>query len=70
MDNKALTLYQLLGQVKEAIRNTLPFSWWVMAEISELKVNLSGHCYLELIEKEDAAESIRAKVRAIIWSSV
>ena len=70
MDNKALTLYQLLGQVKEALRNTLPFSWWVMAEISELKVNLSGHCYLELIEKEDAAESIRAKVRAIIWSSV
>jgi exodeoxyribonuclease VII large subunit len=70
MENKAITLYQLLGQVKSALKNTLPFSWWVMAEISELKVNYSGHCYLELIEKEAAGESIRAKVRATIWSSV
>jgi exodeoxyribonuclease VII large subunit len=70
MDNKALTLYELLGQVKSAMKNTLSFSWWVMAEISELKVNYSGHCYLELIEKDDTTESIRAKVRATIWSSV
>jgi len=70
MDNKALTLYHLLGQVKSALKNTLPLSWWVMAEISELKMNYSGHCYLELIEKDDAGESIKAKVRATIWSSV
>jgi exodeoxyribonuclease VII large subunit len=70
MDDKALTLYQLMGQIKSALKNTLPFSWWVMAEISELKVNYSGHCYLELIEKDDAGESIKAKVRATIWSTV
>jgi len=70
MENQALSLYELLGQIKSALKNTLPFSWWVMAEISELKVNYSGHCYLELIEKDTAGESIKAKVRATIWSSV
>lgn len=70
MDIKALSLYQLLEQVKAAFKNTLPFSWWIVAEISELKVNYSGHCYLELIEKEEAGEAIRAKARATIWASV
>jgi exodeoxyribonuclease VII large subunit len=70
MDNNALTLYKLLEQVKSALKSTLPFSWWVIAEISELKVNYSGHCYLELIEKDDAGASIKAKVRATIWNSV
>jgi exodeoxyribonuclease VII large subunit len=70
MENQALSLYQLLIQVKSAIKNSLPFSWWVVAEISELKVNYTGHCYVELIEKETAGEAIRAKARATIWSSV
>ncbi len=70
MENQALSLFQLLGQIKSVLKNSLPFSWWVMAEISELKVNYSGHCYLELIEKDTTSESIKAKVRATIWSSV
>jgi exodeoxyribonuclease VII large subunit len=70
MENQALSLYQLLGQVKSTLKNSLPFSWWVIAEISELKVNYTGHCYLELIEKETAGETIKAKARATIWSSV
>jgi len=70
MDNKAIPLCDLLGQVKLALRNALPPSWWVMAEISEIKVNYNGHCYLELIEKNESGESIKAKVRATIWSSV
>ncbi len=70
MDNKAVSLYDLLGQVKLAFKSSLPGAWWVMAEISELKLNYSGHCYLELIEKNETGESIRAKVRATIWSSV
>ncbi len=53
---------------------------WVAAEISELKVNYSGHCYIELVEKADepAATSPRggrtssvprAQARAVIWRS-
>jgi exodeoxyribonuclease VII large subunit len=70
MDNKPLTLYQLLNQVKSGLKQVLPASWWVIAEINEIKVNYSGHCYLELIEKDDVNESIKAKVRATIWASV
>jgi exodeoxyribonuclease VII large subunit len=70
MENQPLSLYQLLGQVKSSIKNNLPFAFWVVAEISEIKVNYSGHCYLEVIEKESTGESIKAKARATIWSSV
>ncbi|HLO61048.1 MAG TPA: exodeoxyribonuclease VII large subunit [Bacteroidales bacterium] len=67
---KHITLCELLGQVKATLKSSLPNSWWVIAEISEIKVNFSGHCYLELIEKNEETESIKAKVRATIWSSV
>jgi exodeoxyribonuclease VII large subunit len=70
MENKALSLSALLGAVKEALKNALPPSWWIIAEISEMKVNYSGHCYLELIEKNENNESVRAKARATIWSSI
>ena len=52
---------------------------WVAAEIAELKVNYSGHCYLELVEKPDdtagapargrTASGPRAQARAVIWKS-
>jgi exodeoxyribonuclease VII large subunit len=70
MESRAISLCELLLQVKAAMKNNLPISWWVIAEISEVKVNYSGHCYLELIEKNEDTESIKAKVRATIWSSV
>ena len=70
MDNQALSLHQLLGQIKTVLKSSLSGSYWITAEISELKINYSGHCYLELIEKESTGESIKAKARATIWSSV
>jgi exodeoxyribonuclease VII large subunit len=70
MENSPLSLYELLGGVKMSLKNNLPAAQWVTAEISELKVNYSGHCYLELIEKDNTGESIKAKVRATIWASV
>jgi len=70
MENNPLSLYELLGGVKMSLKNNLPSSFWVTAEISEMKVNYSGHCYLELIEKDTSGESIKAKARATIWASV
>lgn len=70
MDNQTLSLFQLLVQVKSALKKAMPVSYWILAEISEMKVNYSGHCYLELVEKEETGESIRAKARATIWSAV
>jgi len=69
MENPPLSLYQLLDQVKSVVKNNMASGYWLVAEISELKVNYSGHCYLELIEKETAG-AIKAKARATIWASV
>lgn len=41
---------------------------WVIAETSDLRLNRSGHCYTELIEK-DALGTTIAKVDAAIWAS-
>ena len=40
---------------------------WVIAECSDMRLNRSGHCYTELIEKDDQGTMI-AKVSAAIWA--
>ncbi|MGI9543524.1 MAG: exodeoxyribonuclease VII large subunit [Cyclobacteriaceae bacterium] len=62
-----LTLFELVHQVKTTLDNNLDDSYWVIAEIGEMRVNQKGHCYLELVEKEGAY--LTAKLRANIWSS-
>ncbi|UCH14261.1 MAG: exodeoxyribonuclease VII large subunit [Bacteroidales bacterium] len=70
MDTKKhISLYELNQEVKKTLKNNLPEYYWVIGEISEIKVNNSGHCYLELVEKDELTDSLRAKARAIIWSS-
>lgn len=46
-----------------------PLPYWVVAEINELKVNYSGHCYIELVEKGGDNQVPKAKVNAVIWRS-
>jgi exodeoxyribonuclease VII large subunit len=48
---------------------SLPDFYWVIAEISELKENNAGHCYIELIEKHPDEKNVRAHIKAIIWSN-
>ena len=68
MPESKLTLAQLNQQIKESIQNSFPETYWVIAEISEFKINRNGHAYLELIEKENDSDKIKAKSRATIWS--
>lgn len=65
MDQK-LTLSELNKQIGEVLESAFPKGVWVMGEISELKENRNGHCYLELIEKQGT--EIIARSRATIWS--
>ena len=64
---ESITLSELQRQIKTSIYVGVPDSYWVVAEVSDFKVNYAGHCYLELIEKEANSNSIKAKLRAIIW---
>ena len=43
-------------------------SQWVIAETSDLRLNRSGHCYTELIEKDAKGVTV-AKVDAAIWAN-
>lgn len=46
---------------------TLPDSYWVEAELSEVREGYGGHCYMELIEKEERSNTSIAKAHAACW---
>lgn len=47
----ALTLYELNSMVRDVVELGMPGSYWVEAELSEVR-ELSGHCYMELVQKD------------------
>lgn len=64
-----ITLRELQRAVKRTLEEGFELPVWVSAEIAEIKVNYSGHCYLELVEKGGANGVPTAQARAMIWSS-
>ncbi|MBQ5843298.1 MAG: exodeoxyribonuclease VII large subunit [Alistipes sp.] len=69
---ESFTLYELQRIIGAAVEQFLPQPVWVSAEIAELKVNYSGHCYIELIEKVQSSTSgskAKAQARAVIWKN-
>lgn len=65
----SITLSELTDQIQQTIRLTFGTSIWICAEISELRENPGGHCYLELIEKDSDSDALLAKTKATIWAS-
>lgn len=68
MNDTQITLSELQRRVKSSLDDTFPLPVWVVAEISEMTVNRSGHCYLDLVETEPGTDSVIARCRATIWS--
>ena len=66
---ESLTLYDLQRMVRGALESRFGDPVWISAEISELKLNTSGHCYLNLVEKGIGGGTPRAEARAMIWRS-
>ena len=64
-----ITLAQLQGRISIALADALPLPVWVCAEIADIKINASGHCYIELIEKNEKTGATEAQARATIWRS-
>jgi exodeoxyribonuclease VII large subunit len=52
--------------VRDAIESALPDEYWVEAELSECREN-SGHCYMELIEKDELSNTPVARASAKCW---
>lgn len=65
----SITLSELTSQIQETIRLNFGSTIWIRAEISELRENPGGHCYLELIEKNSDSDTLLAKTKATIWAS-
>ena len=63
-----LSLYELNHRVREAIDQSLPGEYWVQAEMSSVNVNAAGHCYIELVQKNDRGPGLVAKARATVWA--
>ncbi len=65
---EAVSLYELTAGIRQAIAD-MQISTWVIAEISEINSNRSGHVYIDLIEKSSISGNVIAKLRATIWRS-
>lgn len=63
---QAISLVTLTEQIKHALDANLSPSYWVIAEIGELRDSVRGHAYLDLIEK--STTGMVAKIRGNIWS--
>ena len=64
-----LTLLQLQEMIQEGVSEIFPQSLQLVSEVSSVKENASGHCYLELVEWQEGGRGPAAKARAMIWSS-
>jgi exodeoxyribonuclease VII large subunit len=68
MDRSKLTLLELAGMIGKSISDAFPGKYWVVAEINDIRENFSGHCYLELVEKDPEHDRIVARSKATIWA--
>ena len=66
--NGQISLQLLQELIKGALEDNFDRLLWVRAEILDLSVNASGHCYLTLVEKDEVTSNIVAKAQAIIWA--
>jgi exodeoxyribonuclease VII large subunit len=64
---QAISLTELQDYIRQALDKNLKPHYWVTAEINEIKVNQTKHCYLVLVEKEEGETLPKAKVAATIW---
>ena len=67
---EALSLYDLNALVRRSLEQCLPDEYWVQAELSDVRTNSTGHCYLEFIQKDSRSNNLIAKARGTIWANV
>lgn len=65
-----LTLYALNNMVRNVIKKELFLRYWVVGELSEVRETAAGHCYIELLQRDEKSNSIVAKARGTIWARI
>lgn len=67
--HEVLTISKLNDQISKVLLETFHDPVWVTAEINHISLNRSGHCYLELIDKNENSDNITAQARGTIWAN-
>ncbi|MBR0259855.1 MAG: exodeoxyribonuclease VII large subunit [Prevotella sp.] len=66
MSQQHYSLLQLNQLVRDVLEDALPDEYWVEAELSECREH-GGHCYMELIEKDEHSNTPVARASAKCW---
>ena len=61
-------MLELNRMVRESIECEMPEEYWVEAELSECR-ETRGHCYMELIQKDELSATPVAKAQAKCWAN-
>lgn len=70
MARPSLSLYELNSLVRQLLNRGMANEYWVQAELSDVRSNATGHCYLEFIQKDPQSNNLMAKARGTIWANV
>ncbi len=65
----SISLLEYNIRIKRLLASTDVQRCWVTAELSDVAVR-GGHCYMELVQKDESNTRILAKSRAVIWANV
>ena len=69
-NSEPLTLFSLNSLVRRAVEQSLPERYWVVGEISELRETAAGHCYMELVQRDEVTGELIAKARGTVWQRI
>lgn len=67
-NREIMSLGELQERIKKSVEAALPGKFWIRAETGDVKFHSAGHCYIDLIDKEERG-AVKAKVQAVIWAS-
>ena len=68
--DEPLTLYSLNNMARNALADAMPLRYWVTGELSEVREATAGHCYIELVQRDEATKEMVAKARGTIWARI
>lgn len=69
-DGERLSLLELNALVRRSLEQCLPDEYWIQAELSDVRSNTTGHCYLEFVQKDPRSNNLVAKARGMIWNNI
>jgi len=69
MQTNSLTLFEFSLMLESYISDGFKSKYfWITAEISALSIKM-GHCYLNLIDKDQGSSQPKAEIKGIIWKN-